>query len=92
MQAAGLLMVMMLISRILGYVRDVVLLSSFGQDFRTDAYYAAFNIPDFIYSVLLGGALGSAFTRFLRSIWRRIGRRTAGSSPVRFLILCLSAW
>ena len=61
MQAAGLLMVMMLISRILGYVRDVVLLSSFGQDFRTDAYYAAFNIPDFIYSVLLGGALGSAF-------------------------------
>ena len=54
-------MVMMLISRILGYVRDVVLLSSFGQDFRTDAYYAAFNIPDFIYSVLLGGALGSAF-------------------------------
>ena len=61
MQAAGLLMIMMLISRILGYVRDVVLLSSFGQDFRTDAYYAAFNIPDFIYSVLLGGALGSAF-------------------------------
>lgn len=61
MQAAGLLMVMMLISRVLGYVRDVVLLSSFGQDFRTDAYYAAFNIPDFIYSVLLGGALGSAF-------------------------------
>ena len=61
MQAAGILMIMMLISRILGYVRDVVLLSSFGQDYRTDAYYAAFNIPDFIYSVLLGGALGSAF-------------------------------
>ena len=54
MQAAGILMIMMLISRILGYVRDVVLLSSFGQDYRTDAYYAAFNIPDFIYSVLLG--------------------------------------
>ena len=58
---AGFLTVMMFLSRVLGYVRDIVLLSSFGQSYQTDAYYIAFNIPDFIYSILLGGALGSAF-------------------------------
>jgi len=60
-RAAGFLMVTMVISRILGYARDVVLYNIFGQNRITDAYNAAFSIPDFLYSILVGGALSSAF-------------------------------
>jgi len=60
-QAAGFLMATMVISRILGYLRDVVLYNMFGQNRITDAYNAAFSIPDFLYSILVGGALSSAF-------------------------------
>lgn len=60
-QAAGVLMLSMLLSRLLGFVRDIVITSHFSLDFRTDAYYAAFTIPDLIYFALVGGALSSAF-------------------------------
>jgi len=60
-KAAGLIMVAMTLSRIFGYIRDVVIYTHFGQDYRTDAYNAAFSIPDFLYYLLVGGALSSAF-------------------------------
>ncbi|MFZ5946021.1 MAG: murein biosynthesis integral membrane protein MurJ [Bacillota bacterium] len=60
-KAAGLIMIAMTLSRIFGYIRDVVIYTKFGQDFRTDAYNAAFSIPDFLYYLLVGGALSSAF-------------------------------
>lgn len=56
-----MLMVTMSISRILGYVRDVVMVDAFGMSIQTDAYTAAFQIPDFFYYILVGGALSSAF-------------------------------
>lgn len=60
-KAAGILMVAMIASRILGYVRDMVIYAYFGQNNLTDAYNAAFSIPDFLYYLLVGGALSSAF-------------------------------
>ncbi len=60
-EAAGFIMFTMVISRILGYVRDVFIYASFGQNRLTDAYNAAFSIPDFLYMLLVGGALSSAF-------------------------------
>lgn len=54
-------MVAMILSRIIGYVRDMVILARFGQNNLTDAYNAAFSIPDFLYYLLIGGALSSAF-------------------------------
>lgn len=54
-------MVSMVASRILGYVRDMVIYAEFGQNRITDAYNAAFSIPDFLYMLLVGGALSSAF-------------------------------
>ncbi|NLB17483.1 MAG: murein biosynthesis integral membrane protein MurJ [Syntrophomonadaceae bacterium] len=59
-KVAGMLMVTMFLARVLGYVRDMVIYSSFGQTYITDAYNAAFSIPDFIYMLLVGGALSSA--------------------------------
>ena len=60
-QAAGLIMVAMIVSRVLGYVRDLVIYATFGQNRITDAYNAAFSVPDFLYMLLVGGALSSAF-------------------------------
>jgi putative peptidoglycan lipid II flippase len=59
--AAGLLMGAMVASRLLGYARDVLIYACFGQNNITDAYQAAFSIPDFLYLLLVGGALSSAF-------------------------------
>ncbi len=48
-------------SRVLGFVRDRLLASSFGAGDTLDAYYAAFRLPDFIYGFLVLGALSAAF-------------------------------
>lgn len=48
-------------SRLLGFVRDRLLASSFGAGDILDAYYAAFRIPDLIYGFLVLGALSAAF-------------------------------
>ena len=60
-QTASILMMASLASRLLGYVRDIVLVAYFGQSVLTDAYYAAFTLPDFLYGLVVGGALGPVF-------------------------------
>lgn len=59
--AANILMLTTIASRVLGYLRDVLIFAQFGQNNLTDAYNAAFSIPDFLYMILVGGALSSAF-------------------------------
>ncbi|PKM83050.1 MAG: murein biosynthesis integral membrane protein MurJ [Firmicutes bacterium HGW-Firmicutes-14] len=60
-KAAGILMVAMMLSRVLGYVREAVLASAFGASWQTDAFLAAFTVPDLLYDLLVGGVLSSAF-------------------------------
>lgn len=60
-RAALMLTAATIISRILGYVRDAMLYAQFGLNRFTDSYQAAFSVPDFIYTILVGGALSSAF-------------------------------
>lgn len=60
-KAAGFLMITATASRLLGYLRDVIIYANFGQNRLTDAYNAAFSVPDFLYMLLVGGALSSAF-------------------------------
>lgn len=58
-----------LLSRILGVVRDIALTNKFGTSDEYGAYVAAFRIPDTLYLLIIGGALGSSlipvFSRFL---------------------------
>ena len=49
------------VSRIVGVVRDRILASTFGAGDVLDAYYAAFKIPDFLYNLVILGALSAAF-------------------------------
>lgn len=60
-QVAGMLMITMAVSRVLGYARDMVMTGQFGMSADTDAYNAAFQIPDFFYYILVGGGLSAAF-------------------------------
>jgi putative peptidoglycan lipid II flippase len=48
-------------SRLLGFLRDRLLAAQFGAGDTLDAYYAAFRIPDLLYSLLVMGALSAAF-------------------------------
>jgi putative peptidoglycan lipid II flippase len=48
-----------LVSRILGYVRVVVIANSFRSS-ELDAFFAAFRIPDLIFQLVAAGALSSA--------------------------------
>ena len=60
-KAAGILMLSTIFSRVVGYVRDIIIGAQFGQGSLTDAYLAAFSIPDFLYYLFVGGAVSSAF-------------------------------
>jgi putative peptidoglycan lipid II flippase len=48
-------------SRILGIVRDILLGYRFGAGNETDAYYAAFRIPDLVFLGIMSVAFGAAF-------------------------------
>ena len=50
-----------ILSKILGLIRYSLIAAKFGTGPVADSYMAAFRIPDFIYSVLVLGALSTAF-------------------------------
>jgi putative peptidoglycan lipid II flippase len=52
---------MTLISRILGFVRDMVIARYFGADAATDAFFAAFRIPNFLRRLFAEGSFAQAF-------------------------------
>jgi putative peptidoglycan lipid II flippase len=50
-----------LASRMLGFVREWTVAHQIGSSAVTDAYYAAFTLPDFLNYLVAGGALGLIF-------------------------------
>ncbi len=64
------MLVAALMSRLLGWVRDRSIGHFWGNTTHTDAYWAAFMVPDLLYYMLAGGAVGAAlipvFTAYLR--------------------------
>ena len=59
--ATGLMIFTILMSRILGFVRESLLMYYFGQGALTDVYKQSFRIPDLLFFLIAGGALSSAF-------------------------------
>ncbi len=53
-------MASILLSRILGLVRDAVIAHQFGTTVLTDAYTISFRVPDLIFYLVAGGAFSSA--------------------------------
>jgi putative peptidoglycan lipid II flippase len=57
-----------LLSRILGWVRVVVIGTTFGASRDLDAFFAAFRIPDLIFQLVAAGALASALIPVLAGL------------------------
>jgi putative peptidoglycan lipid II flippase len=60
-KAAGVVGSATLLSRILGFVRDAVIAWFFGAGFSSDAFIAAFRIPNLLRRLFAEGSLSSAF-------------------------------
>jgi len=58
-----------MLSRVIGYVREAYIAYAFGAGPQTDAYVAAFTLPDWLNYIVAGGAASitfiSIYTRFL---------------------------
>jgi putative peptidoglycan lipid II flippase len=67
--ATVLLMVAVMLSRIVGYLREAYIAYAFGAGAQTDAYVAAFTLPDWLNYVVAGATASitfvSIYTRFL---------------------------
>jgi len=67
--ATLLLISAVMLSRVIGYARDAYIAWAYGAGGSTDAYVAAFTLPDFLNYIVAGGAASitfiSIYTRFL---------------------------
>lgn len=60
-QASGIVMASVLASRILGFLRDWTVAHQIGSNAATDAFVAAFTLPDFLNYLVAGGSLSITF-------------------------------
>ncbi len=97
--AATLLAGSMLLSSLLGFFRDRLLNSAYmpndalgiaGYPVGLDSYTAAFMVPDFMFAILVSGALSVTFIPVFNSRWVKGDKRSAweiGFSTMNFMAL-----
>lgn len=69
-----IIMIVSLISRVLGFIRDILIAKNFGAGMYTDAYNIAVTIPETIF-MLVGLAISTAFLPMLSKIKAKKGRK-----------------
>lgn len=72
---------MTLVSRILGFVRDVVIARTFGAGLYTDAFFVAFRLPNLLRRLFAEGAFAQAFVPVLGEY-----RASKGDEATRLLV------
>ena len=86
---------MTLISRILGFIRDMLIAHIFGVDSATDAFFVAFKIPNFLRRLFAEGAFAHAFVPVLfdykergnKAVLKQFIDKTAGTLSVFLLLI-----
>jgi putative peptidoglycan lipid II flippase len=89
-----------LVARLLGYVRTVVISSTFGAGAELDSFLAAFRIPDLMYQLVAAGALSSALIPVLAGLFAagdegrawRVTSTVATLMLVSISLLAAAAW
>ncbi|MBN2871430.1 MAG: murein biosynthesis integral membrane protein MurJ [Halothiobacillaceae bacterium] len=81
---------MTMISRVLGFVRDMLLARVFGASAAMDAFFVVFKIPNFLRRLFAEGAFQQAFVPVL-SEYRETGSRAALKDYVDHMFGTLSA-
>ena len=94
LRAVGVIAAATLASRVLGFVRDMVVARAFGAGPVTDAFFVAFRIPNLLRRLLAEGALSTAiipvFTEYLERNGRaEFGRMIRAVTGVATVVLCV---
>lgn len=88
---------MTLISRMLGFIRDMLFARFFGADSGTDAFFVAFKIPNFLRRLFAEGAFAQAFVPVLSDYKEKGGvqalrgfiDRTAGTLALVLMLVTI---
>jgi putative peptidoglycan lipid II flippase len=75
-EASFILMASFFLSAALGAVRQVLFNAQFGVSQQANAYYAAFRLPDTLFSLIAGGALSSAMIPVLLNARQKDGEES----------------
>ncbi len=90
-RAAGVVGAATLASRVMGYVRDMVMSWAFGTSAAADAFYVAYRIPNLLRELLAEGSMSAAFipvfTETLTRGSKEEARRLAGAVLARLLVI-----
>lgn len=81
-----------LLSRVLGFVRDVTIASSLGASYLSDAFFVAFKLPNFLRRLFAEGAFNSAFVPLFAGMLAVDGKEKArdfAGEAMSFLLLIL---
>src|SRR5215207_3163463 len=89
-EASFILMASFFLSAALGAVRQILFNAQFGISQEANAYYAAFRLPDTLFSLIAGGALSSAMIPVLLGAVREDGER-AGARLTSLVLSTLLA-
>lgn len=76
-KAAGIVGSATLLSRILGFVRDVMVAWFFGAGFHSDAFFVAFRIPNLLRRLFAEGSLSMAFVSVFTEHMVKKGKQEA---------------
>lgn len=66
-----------LLSRVFGFVRDILIASVMGASAMTDAFFVAFKLPNFFRRLFAEGAFNSAFVPLFSGMLVAEGREKA---------------
>ncbi|MER3545302.1 MAG: murein biosynthesis integral membrane protein MurJ [Chloroflexota bacterium] len=91
-RAALVIMVAYILSNLVGLARQIVVSQAFGTSAELDAYWAAFRLPDFLFTLVAGGALASAFLpTFTAALARgdRLGAWRLASAVANLVLIIL---
>ncbi|MCK5505998.1 MAG: murein biosynthesis integral membrane protein MurJ [Thermodesulfovibrionia bacterium] len=92
-KAAGQISIATTGSRILGFVRDILLAGIFGATDKTDAFFIAFRIPNLFRELFAEGSMSAAFIPVFTETLTKEGRDDAkklASAVLAFMICALS--
>ncbi len=92
-KAAGIVGAATLASRVMGYIRDMVMSWAFGTGLAADAFYVAYRIPNLLRELLAEGSMSAAFipvfTETLTHESRESARHLANAVFARLLVVLI---
>lgn len=89
-----------MLSRVLGLLRDLVMAAMFGAGFASDAFNAAFRVPNMLRDLFAEGAMSAAFIPTFTEAERKrgaeeawaLGRQVMSSLLLVLLAVCAIGW